>query len=155
MNNMWYSITVNTKLKGKKFYDILESVMGQLSDGIWENSNSNQRYWREQDIELNKETLEVIIKSSYRLFKDEEGVKKFFANKVKQIVKIEREDGSNELIWSRNNNNETGYISPYETYVDGKYVDPNYTITVGDCYFVYDTLLGRDTSKYQYAFGQD
>ena len=153
MNNMYYGIVFKTGLKGKKYYDILESVMGQLSDGIWENSNSNQRYWREQDIELDKETEEITIKSSYRLFNDIEGVKKFFANKVKQIVKIEREDGDPDLKWARNNNCTTCYISPYSTYVDGKRVEPDYEITVGDCYYVYDALLGRDTSKYQYAQG--
>lgn len=154
---MYYSITVNTGLKGKKYYDILESVIGQLSDGIWENSNSNQRFWREQDVEFNKETEDVIIKSSYRLFENEEKVKRFFANKVKQIVKIEREDGASELTWDRLNDNTTCYISASLIYEPGvenaKGIEPGYMITVGDCYYVYDFLMGRDTNKYNYARG--
>lgn len=145
---------ITTGLKGKKYYDILASVMGQLSDGIWENSNSNQRYWQNQSVEFNKETQDIVIKSNW-LFNNEMACLKFFANKVKQIVKIEREDGSSDLKWDRNNSNETTYISPYGHYENGQYVQAAYSITVGDCYFVYDYLLGRDTKKFTYAHGEE
>ena len=143
---MWrpkMDLTINTGLKGKKYYDILASVIGQLSDGIWENTPSVQRYWQEQDIKRN-EADEVFIVSHY-LFEDEEACKKYFAHKVKQIVKIERDDGETQLEWRRDNDNATCYISNYG--------DEDYDIVVGDIYFVYDTLLGRDTSKYSYARG--
>ena len=33
-------------LKDEKTKDILNAVVGQLSDGIWENSPGMERYWR-------------------------------------------------------------------------------------------------------------
>ena len=148
-------LVINTGLKGKKYYDILESVIGQLSDGIWENTNSVQRFWKDQDIKRN-ENDEVIILSHY-LFEDEMACKKYFAHKVKQIVQIERDDGDSSLIWKRDNDKATCYISPYGYSVqeDGKWVhkQDDFDILVGDIYFVYDTLLGRDTTKFNYARG--
>ena len=148
-------LVINTGLKGKKCYDILESVIGQLSDGIWENTNSVRRFWQDQDIVRNEKD-EVIIKSRY-LFEDEISCKKYFAHKVKQIVQIERDDGDSSLKWDRQNDRATSYISPYGYSVqeNGKWVhkDADYDILVGDLYYVYDTLLGRDTTKFTYARG--
>ena len=62
----------------------------------------------------------------------------FFANKIKQIIKIEIDDGNNSgLRWDR-----TCSVSPY--YIHGH-------VTVGDCYELYEMLKGRDTTKYYYS----
>ena len=124
------AIIVKTGLSDSKAEDILNSVIGQMSDGIWENSSRMDRYWRYADIV--KEGSELAIKISYPnnyengfKGKSENEIKKFFAQKIKQIVKEE------ELNWDRNNEERSAYL------------DYNSGATVKDAYRVYDKLLGR------------
>ena len=64
----------------------------------------------------------------------------FFANKIKQIIKIEAEDSpSRGIRWERDCAATTVYLNYTET------------ITVGDCYKLYEALKGRNTSKHNYA----
>ena len=38
---------INTGIKSNnKFMEILNSTIGQMSDGLWENSNSMKKYWQ-------------------------------------------------------------------------------------------------------------
>ena len=37
---------IETNLTGDTMYDVCRSVIGQLSDGIWENSPVMNKYWR-------------------------------------------------------------------------------------------------------------
>ena len=38
---------INTGIKtNNKFMEILNSAIGQMSDGLWENSNSMKKYWQ-------------------------------------------------------------------------------------------------------------
>ena len=117
-----------------KRLDILGSVIGQMSDGIWENTRSMEKYWKS----LGYGTAtngNIYLEDKHFVCPD---VVNFFANKIKQIIKIEIEDGSNSgLEWERSCS-----ISP--CYMHGN-------VTVGDCYELYELLKGRNTSKYHYA----
>lgn len=127
---------IKTGLFGKKNLDILESVIGQLSDGIWENSPAAEKYWRNCEI---KESScgEIIIVAGSWLFWDEENCRKYFATKLKQIVKKELEWSNDKICWNRGCAEVLDYFHGYTT--------------VGMVYFVYDTLLRRNTSKFKYA----
>ena len=116
-----------------KRLEILGSVIGQMSDGIWENSRAMKKYWKSLDYGTDA--------SGYIWLEDKNGVcadvYDFFANKIKKIIQIEIEDGNNHLMWSRLN----GGIPHY---MHGR-------VTVGECYELYELLKCRDTSKYNYT----
>ena len=127
---------VNTHIiSNKKFMEILNSVIGQMSDGIWENTRSMEKYWRSIDVYTNEDD-EIIIDDTHNVCTD---VCEFMANKIKQIIKIEREDGNSNLEWSRNNSAKPNYIGYGEN------------ITVGDCYQLYDLLKGRNDDNKTYS----
>lgn len=121
------NLIIKTGLTDKNAYDVLRSVEGQLADGIWENSPGMSRFW--QYMSIGNEGNEVVAKfdtndySSGFRGKDELQIKKWLANKVKQIVK---EEG---LDWDRNNTERVSYMHG--------------NVTVQDAYRVYDKLLGR------------
>ena len=121
------NLIIKTGLTDKNAYDVLRSVEGQLADGIWENSPGMSRFWQYMSIDY--EGSEVVVKfdtndySSGFRGKDELQIKKWLANKVKQIVK---EEG---LDWDRNNTETVSYMHG--------------NVTVQDAYRVYDKLLGR------------
>lgn len=119
------------------FKNILNSVLGQMSDGIWENTRSMEKYWKSLSFNVNSDGYIVII--------DTRGVcadpVDFFANKIKKIIQIEIEDGNHNLSWDR-------CCSAVPRYMHG-------TPTVGDCYLLYELLKGRDTSKHSYCSNQD
>ena len=105
------------------------SVIGQLSDGIWENSRGMEKYWQYADIIKKGSEIYISVntenyESGYR-GKSEQDIKRYFAQKVKQIVK---EEG---LEWSRDNTEISAYL------------DRGSDVTVQDAYRVYDKLLGR------------
>ena len=135
-------------LSDAKSKDVINAVVGQLSDGIWENSPGMERYWGFTDGMDDSGNIIVYngyfsvrefagkdrygakkydFKWVYSAFNnmDDDAVKKYFANKIKQIVK---EGG---LTWSRDN------TQPCE------YLNYNSGVTVRDAYKVYDKLLGR------------
>lgn len=135
-------------LKDEKSQDVINGVVGQLSDGMWENSPGMERYWKFTDGTDGNGNIIVYdgyvsvdeyagmnryggkkynTKWIYSAFSnmDDTAVKKYFAAKIKQIVK---EEG---LEWNRNN------TQPCE------YLDYRSGVTVRDAYRVYDRLLGR------------
>ena len=129
---------INTGIKANdKFKEILSGVIGQMSDGIWENTRSMEKYWKSLSFNVNSDGYIVII--------DTRGVcadpVDFFANKIKKIIQIEIEDGNHNLSWDR-------CCSAVPRYMHG-------TPTVGDCYLLYELLKGRDTSKHSYCSNQD
>ncbi len=121
-----------------KRLDILGSVIGQMSDGIWENSRAMTKYWK--SLRYGQDN------NGYIWLEDQHGVcadvYDFFANKIKQIIQTEIKDGYTlGLIWGRTCN-----------------VQPNYmhgNVTVGDCYELYELLKGRNTSKHVYSTYND
>jgi hypothetical protein len=129
-------IITHIKADDKKL-DILGSVIGQMSDGIWENTRSMEKYWKSLDYGKDP--------SGFIWLDDRHGVTadvyEFFANKIKKIIQIEIENGNNKLVWSRS-------CAGVPSYMHG-------TVTVGDCYELYELLKGRNTSKYTYATYSD
>lgn len=125
-------IKANTKRQ-----NILGSVIGQMSDGIWENTRSMEKYWKSLDFGVDA--------NGYIWLEDRKGVcadvYDFFANKIKKIIQVEIEDGNTALVWSR-----TCASVPH--YFHGK-------VTVGDCYEMYELLKGRNTAKNRYATYSD
>ena len=120
---------IDTGLSDRKAEEVLLSVIGQLSDGIWENSRGMEKYWQYADIIKKGSEIYISVntenyESGYR-GKSEQDIKRYFAQKVKQIVK---EEG---LEWSRDNTEISAYL------------DRGFDVTVQDAYRVYDKLLGR------------
>jgi hypothetical protein len=127
---------VNTGIKADpKFMTILNACIGQMSDGIWENTRSMEKYWKSLDVDVDS-TGSIIIEDRHFVCSNPVD---FMANKIKQIIKIEIDDGNTKLNWSRT----CSAVPQYITY--GR------PITVGDCYELYELLKGRNTSKNQYS----
>lgn len=125
---------INTGIQAtSKFMSILGSVIGQMSDGIWENTRSMEKYWKSLSYEKGQD--------GNIWLEDRRGVcsnvSEFFANKIKQIIKVEIDDGNDKLIWSRS-------CGACPSYMHGG-------VTVGDCYQLYELLKGRDTAKNNYT----
>lgn len=87
--------------RNKKFNEILRSVIGQLSDGMWENCSRYKGYWtfdeatgKDNKIIVSNEAYEWdrnwsrTFKNPYYKMTDQE-IRKFFANKIKYLVKAE------------------------------------------------------------------
>ena len=151
---------IKTFLRGQIYHDILDSVLGQMSDGIWENSNI-YGYWVSVEISDNNDI--IVSKSRYVEFcnsyykngfydKSDSEVKKYFANKIKTVVNVEQKDyPKRNLRWSNTNNTPLIYIRPYEgkpqympyksnlgnTWATDKYGK----ITVADCWNAYQILM--------------
>jgi len=144
-------------LKDPVYYDIISSVFGQLSDGIWENSPRMEKYWNLCDYEKVPQGIEFTIKSSekgygskwydipeewlkyenYEYTFDENKFKEWLGNKVKQVVKINMND--DDLgDWNRQNLT----VVPY---LDRNAKD--YAVTVADCYWLYEYLKGRKMTR--------
>ena len=98
--------------------DIFHSVIGQLSDGIWENSPACTSYWFCCDIDSSGDTIKLMIDSEptvrwgseyirNRYFKmSDMDILYYFARKMLQIVKIEGED-NDPMDYLMNANNQT------------------------------------------------
>lgn len=147
---MKYNRKIKTNLEAtNKNYEILDSVLGQMSDGIWENSPVVEGYWRFATIEKSDDNKIVIAVSTIygtnyhdnkclkNRFVDmtDDKVKAYFANKIKQIVKMEESilkkfynNTSKDLSWRKDNQQKCGYMGYKET------------ITVADAYAAYKNL---------------
>ena len=73
---------INTGLSGKVALSVLNSVMGQLSDGIWENSSGTESYWKDLDIEIINNTIFFKV-STYDRY--DYYTKKYYKNYYKNI----------------------------------------------------------------------
>ena len=133
---------IHTGLKGSKMLSVIQSVEGQLSDGMWENSFAMRGYWLFECCDLEGDDVVIYISKAWgdvdfnrpRCNKfcgmDEQQIKEWFANKVKQIIKQEIKDDYTEgLEWSRKCKVESAYMH------DG--------ITAQDAYKAYDCLKDR------------
>jgi hypothetical protein len=129
-------ITTHIKSTDKRL-NILGSVIGQMSDGIWENTRSMEKYWKSLNFGTDAYG-NIYLEDNYGVCAD---VYDFFANKIKKIIQIEIEDGNDRLAWSR-----TCASVPH--YMHGQ-------VTVGDCYELYELLKGRNTAKNHYATYSD
>ena len=121
-------------------YDIMDSVMGQMSDGMWENSRAVEKYWRNANITKKDGTIGIKVNtasswanpSPYSGMSDEE-IRGYFAKKIKAVVKQELEDNQSGE-WSRDNETQLQYLSRGN----------RKPVRVKDAYKLYDHLLGRN-----------
>jgi len=143
---------IHTKLYSKIAKEVLQSVEGQMSDGLWENSPAMEKYWLFSSIDT-APNGEVLIKVSTNRYDtkwhgngravvnglidmSDTEIIKWFAAKVKHIMQTELKDEKVFDGWKRDNDMfKTQYLSYKET------------ITVRDVYFIYDFLLGHDTTR--------
>lgn len=131
---------IKTNISGKKAHEILSGVVGQMSDGMFENSAYYNGYWMFVNIDENNN---ICIDTSWSIDrwsrtvrnkfygKRETWVKKFFADMIKRIIQQELKDNDVPVRgqFKRGNMTETEYLNYYET------------ITIDDCVKVYEMLL--------------
>lgn len=141
--------------------DIIDSVFGQMSDGIWENSSRMEGYWRYADMMCQDGKIFLVINNTCSdskkygskfdtynnpyIYMSQEQVINFFANKIKQIVYIEFGDSSGKHMWQRNDQTVLDYLTR-------SYNNP---VTVADAYKAYDILKGRSRSDSEYIAQND
>lgn len=87
--------------RNAKYGEILSSVVGQMSDGMWENCNRLNGYWifaeckqRETNIIVSNEYFDRYydsVRNPYKKMTDQE-IRNFFAKKIKQIVREDLKD---------------------------------------------------------------
>ena len=130
---------VETGLSGDLGKEIIDSIIGQMSDGIWENAPYMEYYWPNVDATDNGD-IEVSTdwtskwnqrENKFRNMSDPE-VRKFFANKLKAIVQ--------EYLNDTNQNPYTNFNADNEevcSYLGGHVVRD---ITVGQAYEAYNIL---------------
>lgn len=154
-----------TPLTGEADADVLRSVQGQLSDGAWENSPGMESYWQMSEIvkgDDDRVYMNVSRQYDYTDYIDNlgtrhwknnkyrdmtnDGVRKFWGDKIKQVVDIERRDskssslftGEEDYSWRPDNNTELQYMHSYN---GGK--NP----TVGDAYKAWAKLVPEKAAK--------
>lgn len=127
---------IKTNISGKKGNEILRSVVGQMSDGIWEDSSYYTGYWLFVDIDDNNNICVYDKKycshgrnKFYGMSDDE--VKKFFARMIKKIVFEELKDRNidRRKQFKLGNSLELSYMNYREC------------VTVSDCVEAYNTLM--------------
>lgn len=128
----------------KKYKDMLDAVIGQMSDGYWENTPMMRGYWKfvttgtsGDEVTLNVDEVSGTLDGDRRIENrfygmSDDAVKKFFADKIKFLIK---EEGLGK--WDRGNESETDYLS---------YGKPHYRVK--DCYYAYEVLKGRNARKH-------
>lgn len=139
---------ISTSLDGKKENEVLNSVIGQMSDGIWENSSSMNGYWMFANVTPSNEILIDTKPYSYRYgnsnrpirnkFSDmsDDQVVKFFATKIKQIVKEFCMD--HDLTFKDCWNAECDIPCDYLGYQE--------KVTIGDAFEIYRALSRKNES---------
>lgn len=137
---------IYTPFFSNKADEILRSVLGQLSDGLWENSSSHIKYWLNFNVERrsNGQVYFAVNKYCYEVFGENRYFNPFkemtdaeFLNwvsiKLKAVIAAELKDNLlSRKGWKRDN---TTFESAYLSYKE--------KITVADIYVVYDWLKGR------------
>ena len=121
---------VETELQGSDQFQILESVIGQFSDGAWESSSHMEPKWVFIDILLNPYTDKVEIRVSQNicvrscffpkrwiwnpyLEKSDLEIKKYFARKIKTIVNLEAKDLGKKIEFKLGNHLKLNYLGDW------------------------------------------
>lgn len=133
--------TISTGLLGSTNHEILNSIIGQLSDGKWENTPSMRKYWENAQIGMRNGEVVIHIADGYGSGfndKDDARVMEFFAGKIKNVAQDELEGAYRDIMgWNRMNTaTKLDYL--------GSTANP---VTAADAYRAYDTLKGRDAKK--------
>ena len=146
---------IHTNLYTNKASEILDSVLGQLSDGWGEDNSGNNGYWMFAKINRanNGEVLITISDdfynfSSYRdstrnKFKDmsEDAIRQKFAYWIKKTAKMDI-DANHLEPWNRHS------VTSKLCFL-GKHDD----VTIAEAYVVYEMLLGRNVGITKYDAG--
>ena len=145
---------IATGLKGQVNYSILDNVIGQLSDGMWENSPTASHYWPFAEIKMdeNDNVFIVIYKPGSnkeyccrdnnivnnwfvrwdKMNCDRSKIRNYFVKKIQQLVSDERKSYPNRNIkFSSNCNTKSNYFWNGAT---------NENHTISDIYNTYKTL---------------
>lgn len=149
------SIIINTGLTDIVSEDVLNSVLGQMSDGMWENSKIMEHYWPFVEIQRVNDSVCIVIDTTYnsedawhpntpynnffihKLNKDPEKIKQFFANKIRHIVHENAKDYNwDNKRMSKKNTHVLTYMHSYNKDKNGNYPP----ITVSDAHKVYTAL---------------
>ena len=116
---------INTKVPNNAINrNIFRGVLGQLSDGIWENSPACTSYWFCCDTDDSGDTIKLVIDRApvvrycgdylnNRYYKmSDADILHYFARKMLEIVKIEGKDERAEKEYLMNAHNQTpcGYL---------------------------------------------
>ena len=151
MTNESNTRIINTGLTDSASLNVLLSTLGQLSDGIWENSNVAEHYWQFAEVEMiDGEVCLVIKKNAYesydrnsrpienyfktRMHLDPTAIKKYFANKVRAVVRENAKDyPSRGIKCSAKCDVELDYMSSYD--------NREIPIKASDAYRVYKALI--------------
>lgn len=149
---------IKTNTFSKKANEMLRSVIGQMSDGIWENSKLMDKYWMfayidraadgENIIEIGTETGKMYCgRYVYNGFADmsDDQIREFFAKKIKQIAKIELNDNAKIKL---KDSDETPEWKRTNTEFKSCYLNYNEDISIADAYLCYEFLLGRNLSRW-------
>lgn len=101
---------------------IVSSIIGQISDGIWENSPNMEGYWVNAaagdngEIIVNAKGYDYVNRRSnpYSEMSDVD-IRKYFANKAKYIAQLDMHDHNINPYenWNENNSEESNYMSSY------------------------------------------
>lgn len=150
---------ISTQFYTNKAFEILSSVLGQLSDGIWENSQAAAKYWRNFSVKRRTDG-QVYFKVNANSWSNSYGYMrtrqnpfadmsdsdfcKWIAGKLKAVIQCNiRDKGRNTKIeWKRDNDK---FVSNYLSFKE--------TVTIADIYTVYDYLLGRKIRNFE-IFGK-
>ena len=129
--NLSDSIVINTGLTDNISKNVLLSVLGQLSDGIWENSKTMEHYWPYVDVKMIDGSVCLLISKEYsdhyhginyfidywKMNGNSMKIKKWFANKIKSVLRNEAKDYPNMGIkCNLKCNVPLSYISSYDDY---------------------------------------
>lgn len=142
------SLIINTGLNDRASLNVLKSTLGQLSDGMWENSRKAERYWPFAEAEMINDSVCIVIsKESYKgrgswgytngflydLRMDVSRIKDYFAKKIQAVVRQEAKDYPDAGIkCTAKCDVELDYMSDYDNY--------NNKIRACDAHKVYKAL---------------
>ena len=147
-------ISVNDST-AEKDRDILDGVMGQLSDGIWENSRAMEKYWRTMEFaqdDAGNVVLRTVPDYTERRYRYSRGesysypvyngsgihgrttaeAKNWIADKIRAVARTEMKDEPAIGKWSADNRTVLEYLTR----------NANRPITVADAYSLYRRLKG-------------
>ena len=134
---------IHTGLYSNVAKEIIQSVLGQLSDGYGESNPANEKWWRFADcvqapdgevlIEVSTESWKYdefrshchkyVYNGFYNMSDDE--VKRKFVRWIKKTAKMEMKDENAGNQWNRGSEMKLDYLNHHEN------------VTAADAYFVY------------------
>lgn len=120
---------INTGLTDSASLNVLKSTLGQLSDGMWENSRKAERYWPFAEAEMIDGNVCLVISNDWHkgqhymngfffdLSMDPARIKDYFAKKIRAVVRENAKDYPDRGIkCTAKCNAALDYMSDYDNY---------------------------------------